>query len=61
MINWLRGENWIIQRAFEYGRPQEIEEITRFYGKRKVTRTLNNITDKWHEQSRLTNRKLYKV
>ena len=60
-INWLRDEKWIIQRAFEYGRPEEIEEIMRFYGKENVTNALNNITDKWHEQRRIKNRKIYNV
>ena len=62
-INWLKSANWVIQRAFEYGNQQEIEEIIRFYGQTKVTEILNAIpvTDTWKLNERNENRKLFKI
>jgi len=62
-INWIKNANWVIQRAFEYGNQQEIEEIIRFYGREKVTEILNAIppTDTWKLNDRNKNRQLYAV
>jgi plasmid maintenance system antidote protein VapI len=60
-INWIKGAKWIIQRTFEYGNEQEIKEITRFYGKEKITDTLNSIDEKWKEKDRIANRKKFNV
>ena len=32
-INWIKNKEWVIQRIFEYGNSQEINEAIRFYGK----------------------------
>ncbi|GHV09473.1 hypothetical protein FACS1894162_0060 [Bacteroidia bacterium] len=58
-INWIKSANWVIQRAFEYGQPEEIKEIIRYYGKEKVTETLNSITDVWKEKDRNKNKSIY--
>jgi len=62
-INWLKSANWIIQRTFECGNQQEIEEIIRFYGREKVTETLNAIpsTDTWKLYYRNKNRQLFEI
>ena len=62
-INWLKHSNWVIQRAFEYGNKQEIEEITRFYGREKVSEVLNAIpsTDTWNLFNRNENRQLFRI
>lgn len=35
-IDWTRCMNWAIRRVLEYGTPEEIQEIARFYGTAKV-------------------------
>jgi plasmid maintenance system antidote protein VapI len=62
-INWNRQANWVIQRVFEYGNQQEIEEIIRFYGREKVIGILNAIpkTDIWKLQDRTINREKFDI
>jgi len=62
-INWLKNANWVIQRAFEYGTKQEIEEIIHFYGREKVTEVLNAIpaTDTWKLSDRNKNKQLFEI
>ena len=62
-INWLKNANWVIQRSFEYGNQQEIEEIIRFYGREKVIEILNAIplTDTWKLNDRNKNRQLFGI
>jgi len=62
-INWIKNANWVIQRAFEYGNQQEIEEIIRFYGREKVVEALNAIpsTDTWKLNDRNKNRELFEI
>jgi len=62
-INWLKNANWVIQRAFEYGNEQEIEEIIRFYGREKITEILNIIplTDSWKLNERNKNRQFFEI
>ena len=62
-INWLKNADWVIQRAFEYGNQQEIEEIIRFYGREKITEVLNTIpaTDTWKLNDRSKNRQLFGI
>jgi plasmid maintenance system antidote protein VapI len=62
-INWIKNANWVIQRTFEYGNQQEIEEIIRFYGREKIIKVLNAIptTDTWKLNDRNKNRQLWKI
>ena len=62
-INWLRQADWVVQRVFEYGNKQEIEEIIRFYGHDRIVEILNKIpqTDTWKLNDRNKNRKLFGV
>ena len=62
-INWIKSTNWIIQRAFDYGSLQDIEEIIKFYGREKVIETLNAIpsTDTWKLKDRNENRRLFNI
>jgi len=62
-INWLKSANWVIQRVFEYGNQQEINEIIRFYSREKVAKVLNAIpqTDTWNLHNRNENRKLFEI
>jgi len=62
-INWKRSAYHIIKRVFEYGNEIEIDEIVKFYGREKVTESLNSIppTDKWHLFNRNNNRKLFEL
>jgi len=62
-INWIKNANWVIQRAFEYGDSQEIEEIINYYGSEKVTKVLNAIpaTDTRKLNDRNENRQLFDV
>lgn len=32
-INWMSGKRWAVRRVLEYGDPEEIMELCRFYGK----------------------------
>jgi len=59
-INWIRSAFYIIKRVFEYGNEMEIKEIMKFYGREKVSETLNAIpsTDTWHLHNRNKNRQL---
>lgn len=54
-LDWQRNSEWIIQRVFEYGNENEIEETIRFYGKTKITNTLLSIHDTWNEENRENN------
>ena len=62
-INWLRSARYVIQRAFECGNEIEIEEIIKFYGRKKVVETLNAIpeTDTWRIDHRIKNRKIFEI
>jgi len=62
-INWIKNANWVIQRVFEYGNQQEIEEIIYFYGRKKITEILNAIpvTDTWKLNERNKNREKFKI
>ena len=62
-INWIKNANWIIQRAFEYGNKQEIEEIIRFYGREKIIQILDAIppTDTWKLNDRNKNRQQFGI
>ena len=58
-INWIRNKEWVIQRAFEYGNEQEINEIIRFYGIACVKQILNGIKSNWHRNTRNLNYQKY--
>jgi len=62
-INWIKNANWVVQRAFEYGNRQEIEEIIRYYGREKVSDILNKIPkgDIWKEKDRQKNRNIFEI
>ena len=62
-INWIKNATWVIQRTFEYGNQQEIEEIIRYYGREKISNVLNAIpaTDTWKLNDRNKNRQLFGV
>lgn len=62
-INWIKRANWVIQRSFEYGNQQEIDEVIRFYGRERVAEVLNAIpvTDTWKQNDRNQNRGLFEV
>ena len=42
-INWIKNKEWVIQRIFEYGNSQEINEAIRFYGKDTIITILHNV------------------
>ena len=54
-INWIKNKEWVIQRVFEYGNRQEIEEIIRFYGKETIQTVLRNIHSEWKKETRERN------
>ncbi len=54
-INWIKNKEWVIQRIFEYGNSQEIEEAIRFYGKDTLRTVLPAITSKWKKEIRERN------
>ena len=58
-LDWQRNSKWIIQRVFEYGNENEIEETIRYYGKRKITKVLDSIKDSWNSENRNSNIKKY--
>ena len=58
-LDWQRNSDWIIQRVFEYGNKNEIEETIRFYGKNKIANVLLGIHDSWNEENRRINIKKY--
>jgi plasmid maintenance system antidote protein VapI len=62
-INWIKNANWVIQRTFEYGNQQEIEEIIRYYGREKISEVLNAIPkgDTWKVKDRNENRRIFEV
>jgi plasmid maintenance system antidote protein VapI len=62
-INWIKSANWVIQRTFEYGGQQEIEEIIRFYGREKISEVLNAIplSDTWKIDERNKNRRTFEI
>lgn len=45
-INWIRNKEWVVQRVFEYGNRQEIDEIIRFYGMETIKTILHSINNK---------------
>ena len=58
-INWNQNKEWVIQRTFEYGNPEEITEIIRFYGAKIVKEILQNIKSAWNQATRIQNYKKY--
>lgn len=54
-LDWQHNSEWIIQRVFEYGNQNEIEETIRFYGKTKIINILQGINDSWNLQNRNDN------
>lgn len=60
-INWIRNKEWVVQRTFEYGNEQEIEEIIRFYGKETVRQLLSQIKSTWKSVARQNNYQKYIV
>lgn len=58
-IDWDRNKRSIIQRVFEYGDDESIEEIIRFYGKECVRKHLHEITDTRLMERRVRNEKLH--
>lgn len=58
-INWQASRSRIIQRVFEYGDEQTINEIIRFYGRDIVKKILGDITDGRFANRREQNYKLY--
>ncbi|WP_075967773.1 helix-turn-helix transcriptional regulator [Parabacteroides massiliensis] len=58
-INWTKNKEWVIQRIFEYGNNQEIEEAIRFYGKETIQAVLQRISSKWKEEARERNFKKF--
>ena len=58
-ITWNENKEWVIQRVFEYGDRQEIEEIIRFYGKETVKSVLSAIKSDWRKDNRDKNIKKY--
>ncbi len=36
LFDWVACPNWAIQRVLEYGTPEELKELSKFYGKDKV-------------------------
>ena len=51
-INWIRNKKWAVQRFFEYGNKQEIDEIIRFYGKETIRTILQGINSNWERETR---------
>ncbi|MDR2679978.1 MAG: helix-turn-helix domain-containing protein [Tannerella sp.] len=62
-INRQKNADWVIQRIFEYGNQQEIEEIIRYYSREKVSEILNAIpkTDTRKMKDRNENRRIFGV
>lgn len=56
-INWIRNKEWVVQRVFEYGNKQEIDEIIRFYGMEIIKTILHSINNKWKKETRERNYK----
>ena len=54
-INWIKNKKWVIQRIFEYGNRQEIEEAIRFYNKDTLRAILPTINSKWKKETREKN------
>ena len=54
-INWIKNKEWVIQRIFEYGNQQEIEEAIRFYGKDTLKAILPTINSEWKKETREKN------
>lgn len=54
-INWIENKKWVIQRIFEYGNRQEIEEAIRFYNKDTLRAILPTINSKWKKETREKN------
>lgn len=58
-LDWQRNSDWIIQRVFEYGNENEIQETIRYYGEDKIVNVLQVIKDSWNSQNRNDNVKKY--
>lgn len=58
-INWIKNKKWVIQRIFEYGNQQEIEEAIRFYGKDTLKAILPTINSEWKKETRERNFKKF--
>lgn len=58
-IDWQKNAHWIIQRVFEYGNENEIQETIKFYGKDLIIKELLSTKDTWNEKSRIYNLKKY--
>lgn len=56
-INWIRNKEWVVQRVFEYGNKQDIDEIIRFYGMETIKTILHSINNKWKKETRERNYK----
>ena len=58
-LDWQHNSAWIIQRVFEYGNEEEIQETIRYYGKEKVIEELSRCRDDWNSENRNKNIKTY--
>lgn len=58
-LDWNKNSHWIIQRVFEYGNEDEIQETIRFYGKESVEDTLAKVSDERKVDNRNANIKKY--
>ena len=43
IMNWRKGYRFAIERVLDYGKIEHIEEIIRFYGRRKVLHVLKKM------------------
>lgn len=41
-IDWIRAKQWALRRVLEYGNPEEIQELERFYGHEALMSVYNN-------------------
>lgn len=58
-MDWDKNKRSIIQRVFEYGDDESIDEIIRFYGKECIRKYLHEITDTRLLERRIRNEKLH--
>lgn len=58
-LNIRTHKNFIVQRAFEYGTPEEIRLTISLYGKDEIKAILSTITSPWKKETRNTNANLY--
>lgn len=54
-INWIKNKEWVIQRIFEYGNREEIEEAIQFYGKETIQAVLQHTHSEWKKEIRERN------